>query len=278
MSKSTKKSGHAEPSDATVIKEDSVDEIAIEKARSRKKKTRASTATQIVDEAPLPLEELPKKSKKRKHGTDDLVNQVERCPTSQIDDAQEEPAKKKKKHKNRTEFADPKEDETLNNQCRKALEYVFTQMNRPSKWKFNKARQNWLIRNIWTPEAISDTYFPLVLKYLTTVQGGSREKLKESCQTHLNVQVPTDTTEPAPVVPSEVPKSILKVTSPIKPTPGPLIQPSPVAGPLVTADSSTPIPTASSVTTTALADIRRTRAQRLLRALSSSTTPASAET
>lgn len=36
-----------------------------------------------------------------------------------------------------------------------ALEYAFLQMNRPSKWKFNKARQNWLIRNVWNPEAVS---------------------------------------------------------------------------------------------------------------------------
>jgi hypothetical protein len=80
----------------------------------------------------------------------------------------------KKKHKNRTDFADPREDTQLNTQSRKgahcsvalarldrfsllstALEYVFTQMNRPSRWKFNKARQNWLIRNVWSSETVS---------------------------------------------------------------------------------------------------------------------------
>ena len=27
-------------------------------------------------------------------------------------------------------------------------------MNKPKKWKFNKARQNWIVRNIWSPEAV----------------------------------------------------------------------------------------------------------------------------
>lgn len=37
----------------------------------------------------------------------------------------------------------------------KALEYAFTRMNKPSKWKFSKAKQNWIIRNVWSVEAVS---------------------------------------------------------------------------------------------------------------------------
>jgi hypothetical protein len=92
---------------------------------------------------------------------------------AQSEEAEGESGPPKKKHKNRTNFADPREDTQLNTQSRKgthysvvarldefsllstALEYVFTQMNRPSRWKFNKARQNWLIRNIWSSETVS---------------------------------------------------------------------------------------------------------------------------
>lgn len=89
---------------------------------------------------------------------------------------------------------------------------------------------------------IPDIYFPLVLKYLTNVQGGSREvtsyivplispyfhhcqKLKENCQNYLTAQA----------IPVEVPPSTL----------------------LAEADTAKPTP----------ASIKRTRAQSLLNVL-----------
>ncbi len=36
-----------------------------------------------------------------------------------------------------------------------ALDYAFTQFEEPDSWKFNKARQNWIIRNVWSEEAVS---------------------------------------------------------------------------------------------------------------------------
>lgn len=191
-------------------------------------------------------------------------------------------------------------------------------MNRPSKWKFNKARQNWLIRNVWAPEAVSrddldsafsnvldlqlpDVYVPLVVKYLANVQGGSREvilcpitrtwllltlriqKLIESCQSYLKAEekpepeqkdAPSSTTTETEKISTAAPlKSILK------PAPGPLI-----AGPLIDVPSAPPaapegsevpapgtiVPTSTALSATALADIRRTRAQTLLDALNGS--------
>jgi len=167
----------------------------------------------------------------------------------------------KKKHKNRTSFSDPREDTQLNTQSRKALEYIFTQMNRPSRWKFNKARQNWLIRNVWSSETVPDIYFPLVLKYLANVQGGSREKLRESCQTYLTS---------AKVIPIEAQPSTSLDEADIKtakPIPGPLItlpfQPTP--GAIVPATTITGAPTpVSDAATSLLASIKRSRAKSLL--------------
>lgn len=79
-----------------------------------------------------------------------------------------------------------------------ALSYAYTQFADPSAWKFNKARQNWLIRNVWSdsavsppgitpslynsdislnhlPDQIPDKYFPLVTRYLTDIKGGVRD-------------------------------------------------------------------------------------------------------
>lgn len=113
-----------------------------------------------------------KKGKKRKKI--DAEEQMESMENKAQSEAEGESLPPKKKHKNRTNFADPREDTQLNTQSRKgahygvalsrldgfsflstALEYVFTQLNRPSRWKFNKARQNWLIRNVWSSETVS---------------------------------------------------------------------------------------------------------------------------
>lgn len=94
---------------------------------------------------------------------------------SQSKDAIQQPVAKKRK--NRTNFADPRGDSTLGSQSRKgscysvkhlpkptkchsALEYAFMQMNKPSKWKFNKARQNWIIRNLWAPVEVRGSTYP----------------------------------------------------------------------------------------------------------------------
>jgi hypothetical protein len=81
---------------------------------------------------------------------------------------------KKTKRTNKTGFPDPNEDAALSDQARKgvhfplnvpsetnnqtvlplALAYAFAQFHRPSKWKFHKARQNWIIRNVLSGESV----------------------------------------------------------------------------------------------------------------------------
>jgi len=78
-------------------------------------------------------------------------------------------------------IACPLTDDSLSNQARKALVYAHTQIHHPSCWKFNKARQNWLIRNIWSLECVPEKYLPLTMRYLKNVQGGSRETLIRAC-------------------------------------------------------------------------------------------------
>jgi len=117
-----------------------------------------------------------KRNKRKKGEAEKQEESLEHKAQSEEAEGESEPPKKK--HKNRTIFSDPREDTQLNAQSRKgayhnvaiarlegisrlsstALEYVFTQMNRPSRWKFNKARQNWLIRNVWSSETVSRTF------------------------------------------------------------------------------------------------------------------------
>lgn len=37
-----------------------------------------------------------------------------------------------------------------------ALIYIYSQSASPGTWKFNKARQNWIIRNVWTSKVRSE--------------------------------------------------------------------------------------------------------------------------
>jgi hypothetical protein len=117
---------------------------------------------------------------------------------------------------------------------------------------------------------VPEIYFSLVLRYLSTVQGGCREvsspisyifpllslyfhyqKLKESCQTYLNAI-------PVEVLPSALGEA--DTVKPVKPTPGPLITPSSQpTGAIVPTAAITSPPTSDPA-----ASIKRTRAQSLL--------------
>ncbi|KAI0040705.1 hypothetical protein FA95DRAFT_1611591 [Auriscalpium vulgare] len=94
---------------------------------------------------------------------------------------------KRRKHKAKKDsidLLDPVEDESLSDQARKSLSYAHLRAVDPANWKFNKARQNWLVRNIWSEVSIPDKYVGLVTGYFTDVQGAVREKLVKSAEAY----------------------------------------------------------------------------------------------
>ena len=88
---------------------------------------------------------------------------------------EEKRSKKKRRKESKSGLPDPEKDEELSEQAKKgtlfpcrlghgyqlnarnslALSYAYLQAEEPSSWKFNKARQNWLLRNIWSEESVS---------------------------------------------------------------------------------------------------------------------------
>ncbi|KAG8695324.1 hypothetical protein FRC09_009230, partial [Ceratobasidium sp. 395] len=50
-------------------------------------------------------------------------------------------------------------------------------------WKFNKGRQNWILRNITEPTVIPDSYLALAMAYVDSIKGGARDTLKKTCKT-----------------------------------------------------------------------------------------------
>ncbi|KAJ7638547.1 hypothetical protein FB45DRAFT_903197 [Roridomyces roridus] len=121
---------------------------------------------------------------------DTAAGKVKKDKRKREEDDVEQPKQKKPK-KNKTGFPDPEEDSALSGQALKALAYAFYRFRRPKKWKFSKARQNWLVRNIWS-DSIPEAYVDLTVQYLSNVQGGAREKLIKECQSFLS----PDATEP----------------------------------------------------------------------------------
>ncbi|KAJ8592129.1 hypothetical protein M405DRAFT_764030 [Rhizopogon salebrosus TDB-379] len=121
------------------------------------------------------------------------------------------PRKKKKDHcSTDVLFPDPSSDESLSDQSRKALSYAYARFQDPPNWKFNKARQIWLIKKLWSEEMASfssafvglliagflfqipEKYFALVTTYLADVKGGIRDTLIQMCNSEI-ASVTTDT-------------------------------------------------------------------------------------
>ncbi|KAJ3715627.1 hypothetical protein DFJ43DRAFT_1160388 [Lentinula guzmanii] len=139
------------------------DEVSSEKKKEKKRRK--------ISE--LDAEGAPTKRKKKRKRED--------SENADTGDTLQAEKPKKKKSRNKTGFLDPAEEPSLSAQAQKALSYAFQQFRKPSKWKFQKARQNWIIRN-WVTENIPDSQIPLVLKYLSNVQGNIRENLTKTCE------------------------------------------------------------------------------------------------
>ncbi|CAL1701665.1 unnamed protein product [Somion occarium] len=210
--------------DGTMTKEKKGKRKGKEEARADAEEDFDDVAGGVVSDTERSTSRKEKKHRK----SEKLEAQEDNQDTSVVDDTAQKPRKKKKdkkvvrededpksekskekKRKHNESSDDPEDDESLTDQARKALSYVYIYSTNRSAWKFNKARQNWLIRNVWSSELVPDKYVPLVNKYLQSVQGGVRENLIKSCREAI-AGVPADTPSKAvdesenPVEPASV--------------------------------------------------------------------------
>jgi len=139
-----------------------------------------------------------KMSKKRKQRDCGAI--LDESVDAETDATELEPPKNKKRDEYREEdrvhhlaYPDPAIDESLSEQSRRALSYAYGRCRGIEAWKFNKARQNWLLRNVWLEQAVPESYLPLVIRYLVGIRGGAREKLIGECISK------TSTSEEAPM-------------------------------------------------------------------------------
>ncbi|KAG2158924.1 uncharacterized protein EDB93DRAFT_1076104 [Suillus bovinus] len=145
-----------------------------------------------------------KKIKKMKRKAEE---QSEETPDSK-------PLKKKKgNHPPDLPSTDPSVDQSLSNQSRKALSYAYARFEDPPNWKFNKARQIWLIKRLWSEEMIPEKYFVLVTKYLADVKGGIRDNLIQMCNSVVTSETPDPVTPVSTVLPTDLSNGESNITT-----------------------------------------------------------------
>ncbi|SNX83170.1 uncharacterized protein MEPE_01876 [Melanopsichium pennsylvanicum] len=125
---------------------------------------------------------------------------------------------------------DPNTDLRLSDQAKQAIQYAQLYTKDKSQWKFNKAKQNWLLRNALSvppsdydsalarkqpdskasAEGVADgleaaeegenfvpeDFVPVVTAYLNSVMGGARQRLIESLKEAVNAPAVVITTQP----------------------------------------------------------------------------------
>lgn len=142
-----------------------------------------------------PEEAASEKSQQKKRKAEE---QSEETPDSK-------PFKKKKGHRPPDmPSTDPSVDESLSGQSRKALSYAYARFEDPPNWKFNKARQIWLIKRLWSEEMIPEKYFALVTKYLADVKGGIRDNIIQMCNSVMDSETPDPVTSESAILPTDV--------------------------------------------------------------------------
>ena len=145
--------------------------VTTPEAKERKKRTKSKSSAGASDlpatdpalDASAERSSKSKlKSKKRKRET---ISEDEDNEATAV--LAESGSSKKRKESKRSIYPDPSDDPNLTEQSRKgpsscfkdpnsidfsatALVYIYSQHTSPETWKFNKARQNWIIRNIWS--------------------------------------------------------------------------------------------------------------------------------
>nr|XP_019004039.1 uncharacterized protein I203_03197 [Kwoniella mangroviensis CBS 8507]OCF67500.1 hypothetical protein I203_03197 [Kwoniella mangroviensis CBS 8507] len=201
------------------------EKMRIAKEEYEKAQAQTLAQRQAQEKSSTKNEKKEKKDKKRKRDTDEVeqeqepqaeqqsveVEQVDE--TSKIVELQQDGDGERIEKKSKREKKD-KKDKKKKTKLEKALEaeataeknssdhakidiyyaHLYSISRQPGvegelegvNWKFSKAKQNWLIRNIFSADEIPDKYVELVLNYLKTIQGLSKTNVIESANKIIN--------------------------------------------------------------------------------------------
>ncbi|KAE9385672.1 hypothetical protein BT96DRAFT_571963 [Gymnopus androsaceus JB14] len=148
---------------------------ALEKKKEKKQRKEKET-----EEADTPAEDVNQKERKKKRKREAL--EADQDSNQAAEPSRQSRSPRKRNPKTRLGFPIPSRKLYYRTKHAKLSYTPSHNFEKPSKWKFHKARQNWIVRNVWSIEKVPDSQMPLVLKYLSNVQGKTRENLTESCE------------------------------------------------------------------------------------------------
>ncbi|EJD53881.1 hypothetical protein AURDEDRAFT_180269 [Auricularia subglabra TFB-10046 SS5] len=167
---------------------------------TKRKKKRKELTEAAPGEDEQPADAPKRKSKKRDsavateteppapddaHNLDDSSSKKKKKKRQKDKAADEEDLPGKESAKASKKYPDPAKDKTLSERSQKGLAYAYSYAT-SSDWKFNKARQNWLMKHAYDSAMIPDEYLRMVFHYLKSIKGQALEHLRKTCQTAID--------------------------------------------------------------------------------------------
>ncbi|XP_017668853.1 PREDICTED: uncharacterized protein C7orf50 homolog isoform X3 [Lepidothrix coronata] len=95
----------------------------------------------------------------------------------------------------------------------RALAYLTSWSENPGEWKFQKARQTWLLLHMYDKEKVPDKYFTILLDYLQGLQGGARDKTVEKAEAFMKEFDGSDGEDPNVLEKCERVRQVLQLLS-----------------------------------------------------------------
>ncbi|KAJ1677639.1 hypothetical protein EV182_005744 [Spiromyces aspiralis] len=135
--------------------------------------------------------------RQKERGREEKVKKKRKVQPEESKPADTEPAKKKAKKKDmsaeskRSRIMAAKKTKLEEQQLRykqlstECQEYLSKWKHNRSEWKFQKARQIWILKHVYKPQHVPDELFGLAIEYLESIKGGARKLAKQYAKDHI---------------------------------------------------------------------------------------------
>ncbi|XP_056018477.1 uncharacterized protein LOC125670802 isoform X3 [Ostrea edulis] len=181
-----------------IVMEEKMDITETNNLKTKKSKKKRKSMDAAEDEAqdvtggakePSSCEEKRKKKKKHRlqhveEGTDGENNETlssEKAESNEMEEEKKSHKKKKEKKKKSNSVQDTPEPELVKAD-KQASEYLHQWASNKESWKFQKVRQVWLLKNMYSEDKVTNDDFTILLRYLDGMKGRSREVTAEQAE------------------------------------------------------------------------------------------------
>ncbi|XP_017668851.1 PREDICTED: uncharacterized protein C7orf50 homolog isoform X1 [Lepidothrix coronata] len=191
------------------------------KAEKRKKLKQHVAQKEELEPETEPVKKKKKKQKQNLQATkeeEDLIAEEEQELTPEEKRKLERKLKKERKKKEKQLMREAgisikKAAPQKPSGSERALAYLTSWSENPGEWKFQKARQTWLLLHMYDKEKVPDKYFTILLDYLQGLQGGARDKTVEKAEAFMKEFDGSDGEDPNVLEKCERVRQVLQLLS-----------------------------------------------------------------